>query len=118
MASPRCEVFDTIDKKQLKFWTNLAPRSILDKKRINDGDTDAIGIFFDDSSRFNECLYFDTLHGKSIFHYIIEKQQIFSAIITKILLQNTEQIPILMFEDRNKKTCLDLLVENKQHKSL
>jgi hypothetical protein len=85
LASPRCEVFDTIDKKLLKFWTNIAPRSILEKKRLNDGDKDAVGIFVDDSSRFVECLYFDTLHGNSIFHYIIEKQQIFGAIILKIM---------------------------------
>jgi hypothetical protein len=90
LLSPRCEVFDTFDKKQLKFWTNLAPRSILEKKRINVGDKDAIGIFVDDSSRFDECLYFDTLHGTSIFHYIIDKQQIFVAIILKILNLNTD----------------------------
>jgi hypothetical protein len=90
LTSPRCEVFDTIDKKQLKFWTNMAPRSILEKKKINVGDKEAIGIFVEDSSRFDECLYFDTLHGNSIFHYIIEKQQIFVAIILKILKLNTD----------------------------
>ena len=68
----------------------MAPRSILEKKRINENDKDAIGIFIDDSSRFDECLFFDTLHGNSIFHYIIEKQQIFGAIILKILQLNSD----------------------------
>jgi hypothetical protein len=51
----------------------MAPRSIIGKKRLSDGEKDAVGIFVEDSSRFDNCLYFDTLHGNSIFHYIIEK---------------------------------------------
>jgi hypothetical protein len=48
LASPRCEVFDTIDKKQMKFWTNIAPRSIREKKKLKDGEKEAVGIFVED----------------------------------------------------------------------
>lgn len=118
--SPSCEVYDIIDKKTLKFRTNLAPRSILQKTKIGQSEKDAIGIFVDDDELFQECLFFDTLHGKSIFHYIIKKQQIFGAIISRILDINQDMIPFLMFKDRTEKqsTCLDLLVEEKQQKSL
>lgn len=53
------------------------------KLYFND-EKEATSLFVDDEKMFEECLFFDTLHRKTIFHYIIEKQQILNALIEKM----------------------------------
>ncbi len=63
---------------------------------------------------FEECLFVDTLHSKTIFNYIIEKQQILNALIEKMSDLNQDDLPFLMFKDRNNETYLDILVEKEK----
>jgi hypothetical protein len=117
LSSPSCEIYDILDKKTLMYRTNLAPRSILLNKKTFDHDKDAIIQLVDDDQMFQECLFFDTLHRKSIFHYIFEKQVILEAVIEKVLNIKPDMIPFLMFKDRNDdkgKTFFDLIVEKKR----
>ena len=97
LRSERCEIFDTIDKKVPKFWTNLASRSMLQKKKILQSDEkETTSYYVDDTGEenFKECLFFDTLHGKSVFHYIIngrrQKQQIFGSIIERVMTMESD----------------------------
>jgi hypothetical protein len=46
-------VYETIDKKVLKFWTNLAPRSLLMKRKLYFNDEkEATSLFVDDEKMF------------------------------------------------------------------
>lgn len=61
-------------------------------------------------SNFQECLFFDTLHKKSVLHLTIDKTQIFTALIDRLLTLKEEELPYLMFEDEDKKTPLDIAI--------
>jgi hypothetical protein len=50
-------------------------------------------------NNFAECLFFDTLHKKSVLHLVIGDTQIFNAIIDRLLTMKEEELPYLMLAD-------------------
>jgi len=66
----------------------------------------------ENSSAYNiqECLFFDTLHKRSVLHLVIENSQVFTAIIERLLTMKEEELPYLMFEDENQETPLDIAI--------
>lgn len=114
---PRVDLFDSADAGNLKVWTNLYSRSIISKSLLGNANKKVILDYFmkkavDNSSPYNfqECLFFDTLHKKSVLHLVIENSQIFTAMIDRLLIMKEDELPYLMFEDESGRTPLDIAI--------
>jgi ankyrin repeat protein len=121
----RVELYDSADAGNLMMWTNLCSRSILQKSIFGNTNKKVITDYFlkkptsaDQANNFLECLFFDTLHSKTVLHLVIDNSQIFSAIIEKMLTMKEEELPYLMFADARGETPLDIAIKNQQNKNV